>query len=140
MSSGDAHWLWRLDAPAWLDAARVELERAHAQLDRRHTVVAHARRGTGMACNAVLVGWAPADVEHVWGRSYVDHLRAIADGALGPLPGAAQGLAARVLAVPALAPTLVALSGRRAADLVALLDDAEAFVELCRGAIATRSL
>ncbi len=140
MSDEAAHWLWRHDAAAWLAAACVELERAREQLDQRRTVVAHARRGAGMACNAVLVSWAPTDVEAPWGRSYVDHLRAIADGTLGPLPAAAQGLAARVLAVPAIAPALVVLSGRRAADLVALVDDAAALVELCRSAIAPASL
>lgn len=140
MSAEPGHWLRRLDAHAWLDAACVELERARARLEERRTVVAHARRGAGMACNAVLVTWAPADVETVWGRSYVDHLHAIADGGIGPLPALAQALAARVLAVPAIAPALVVLSGRRAADLVALVDDAAAFVELCRAAIPPASV
>jgi len=39
------HWLWRLDAAAWLDAAYVELERGRAKLDHRRALVAHARRG-----------------------------------------------------------------------------------------------
>ena len=141
------HWLWRLDAAAWLDAAHVELERGRAKLDHRRALVAHARRAAGMACNAVLVAWgrvemreSPDVVESVWGRSYVEHVQAIADGRLGPLGADAQPLAARVLAVPAVAPALVALSSRRAPDLVALLDDATAFCALCRASVEHHSL
>jgi hypothetical protein len=129
------HWLWRLDAAGWLDAARVELARARARLDARRTVVAHARRAAGMAANAVLVASARADAETMWGRSYVEHLQAIARGTLGPLPTDAQVLAARVLAVPAVAPAIVVLAARRGSDLVALLDDTDAFLRACSEAV-----
>jgi hypothetical protein len=145
LSTAGEHWLWRLDAAAWLDAARVELERGREKLDHRRALVAHARRAAGMACNAVLVAWARAEpsggeIERAWGRSYVEHLHAIADGRLGPLGADAQELATRVLAVPAVAPALVALAGTRAPDLVALLDHAAAFVELCRASVERHSL
>ena len=78
------HWLWRLDAPGWLAAAHVELEQGRAQQGSRRTAVTHARRAAGMALNAILVamsarGWSRDDSEHVWGRSYIDHLRTIAE-------------------------------------------------------------
>jgi hypothetical protein len=138
LNSDAEHWLWRLDAAAWLDAARVEIERGAGKLDHRRALVAHARRAAGMACNAVLVAWARGDMDarastaqSMWGRSYIEHVHAIADGRLGPLDSAAQDLAGRLLAVPAVAPALVALTGHRAQDLVALLDDTRAFVALC---------
>ena len=78
------HWLWRLSADAWLEAARRELEQASDQLGARRTAVTHARRAAGMALNGVLVamadrGWSRERCETAWGRSYIDHLRALAD-------------------------------------------------------------
>lgn len=80
----DAHWLWRLSANEWLDAAQRELEQADAQLGSRRTAVTHARRAAGMALNGVLValatrGWARERCQTVLGRSYIDHLRTLAD-------------------------------------------------------------
>jgi hypothetical protein len=82
--SDDSHWLWRLSADAWLEAAQVELEQGRAQLGARRTAVTHARRAAGMALNAVLVtlparGWPRERCEVALGRSYIDHLRALAD-------------------------------------------------------------
>ena len=80
----DSHWLWRLSADAWLDAAQRELEQGQAQLGSRRTAVTHARRAAGMALNGVLValatrGWPRDRCEAVLGRSYIDHLRVLAD-------------------------------------------------------------
>jgi hypothetical protein len=77
------HWLWRLDAQGWLAAARVELEQGRAHAGSRRTAITHARRAAGMALNGTLVamasrGWSRERCEQAWGRSYIDHLRAIA--------------------------------------------------------------
>jgi hypothetical protein len=136
MTPPTEHWLWRLDAAAWLEAARVELERGHTRIAERRAVVAHARRAAGMALNAVLAARMGEAADTVWGRSYLEHLQAIADGRTGPLPDEARVRATRPLAVPAIAPALVVLSGQRAADLLAMLDDAAALVELCRESVS----
>lgn len=136
MTPPGEHWLWRLDAAAWLDAARVELARGRSRMAERRAAVAHARRAAGMALNAVLVARMGDAADTVWGRSYVEHLQAIVDGRLGPLPEEARIRATRLLSVPAIAPELVVLSGRRATDLVALLDDAAALVELCDASVS----
>src|SRR5690554_843546 len=86
MSGRDSdHWLWRLSAHDWLEAAKREIELGRAQLGSRRTAVTHARRAAGMALNGVLVtmaarGWSRERCETVWGRSYIDHLRALASG------------------------------------------------------------
>ena len=70
------HWLHRLDAAGWLDAAATELARAHEKLSQRSVRpgVTHARRAAGMAWNAVLV-IAP---DERYGRSYMEHVVALA--------------------------------------------------------------
>ncbi len=70
------HWLHRFDADEWLRAAANELLRAEEALahKQQRPGVAGARRAAGMAWNAVLVG---AEDEG-YGRSYMDHLRALA--------------------------------------------------------------
>ena len=98
------HWLWRLDADAWLRAARSELTAGEAHVDSRRTAVTHARRAAGMAINAVLV--ALGEDELRWGRSYVDHLRALAgadDPRCRPLSVATGAAAARLLAITVVA-------------------------------------
>ena len=112
--AGSEHWLWRLDGPAWLRAAEAELAAGASNLGSRRTAVTHARRAAGMALNAVLVvSTAPGD-ELRWGRSYLDHLRAVAeasDAALAPLPASVRPLAARLLAI-AVVPGPVVQLGR----------------------------
>ncbi len=118
------HWLWRLDADAWLRAASTELTAGEAHLDSRRTAVTHARRAAGMALNAVLVtlGDTLGDTlgehdseapEQRWGRSYIDHLRALADAderRRHPLAATTQAAAARLLAIPVVpGPALVQL-------------------------------
>jgi hypothetical protein len=83
------HWLWRLSAGAWLSAAIQELELGAAVLSVRRSAVTHARRAAGMALNAVLVamaarGWSQGRSEAIWGRSYIDHVRTLADPAVDP--------------------------------------------------------
>jgi HEPN domain-containing protein len=73
------HWLHRFDAEEWLRAAGNELERARLALSgkQQRTGVAGARRAAGMAWNAVLV----AVEDETYGRSYMDHLQALAKDA-----------------------------------------------------------
>ena len=70
------HWLHRFDAEEWLRAAANELQRAEEALahKQQRPGVAGARRAAGMAWNAVLV----AAEDEAYGRSYMDHLRALA--------------------------------------------------------------
>ena len=71
-----SHWLHRFNAEEWLRAAANELARAEEALTHKQQRpgVAGARRAAGMAWNAVLVG---AEDER-YGRSYMDHLKALA--------------------------------------------------------------
>lgn len=73
--ASEQHWLFRLTAEQWLDAADNELRGAQTALLGKHqrTGVTHARRAAGMAINAVL-RLAPDDA---YGRSYMDHLQAL---------------------------------------------------------------
>jgi hypothetical protein len=134
------HWLWRLDAPAWLAAAERELALGREHVRSRRRAVTHARRAAGMALNAVLVAWrdrgeAEERCETRWGRSYLDHLRRLADGEVDPLGPDAAATAARLLAIGVVDGDLVQL-GRGpdgAADgalvqATALADAARAFL------------
>jgi HEPN domain-containing protein len=78
------HWLYRLSPDDWLRAADNELGRAERALKDKHQRpgVAGARRAAGMALNGVL---ALADaVDERYGRSYMEHLRALAADAVVP--------------------------------------------------------
>jgi HEPN domain-containing protein len=90
------HWLYRLSAPDWLRAAENELELARAALaaKRQREGVTYARRAGGMALNALLV-------EHedpAYGRSYMDHLRALQEDAA--VPAEVRSSARALLAAP----------------------------------------
>src|SRR5437763_16890913 len=91
-----SHWLHRLDAAEWLRAAGNELERAGEALVRKQQRqgVAGARRAAGMAWNAVLVG---AEDEG-YGRSYMDHLRALEHDAR--VPDAVRAAARLLMTAP----------------------------------------
>ena len=74
-----AHWLYRFSPEEWLRAAENELaaaRQAFAQKQQR-SAVAQARRAAGMALNAVLWNGFGGNDES-YGRSYVDHLAALA--------------------------------------------------------------
>lgn len=142
-AADDAHWLWRLDATGWMDAAAVELALAREHAAERRRAVTHVRRGLGMALNGVLVvmatrGWSRTDAESVWGRSYLDHLRAVADAEVTSVPlrtpdGDAIGpLFARILAVPVVQSGGLVRLGRRAGeDVEVLLRDADVAFHAC---------
>ena len=99
-----SHWLHRFDAGEWLRAASNELARAEEALanKQQRPGVAGARRAAGMAWNAVLVG----DEDAAYGRSYMDHLHALAVDARVP-EGVRQ--AARALLEAPLATNVVAI-------------------------------
>lgn len=69
------HWLYRLSSEEWLRVARKEEAQADAAMiaSSQRKGVANARRAAGMALNAVLV----VDFRESWGRSYMDHLKAV---------------------------------------------------------------
>ena len=93
------HWLYRLSPEEWLRAAANELQRAHDSLGHRQTRggVAGARRAAGMAWNAVLAMSDTPDPEY--GRSYMEHLQALAKDVSLPEPvrAAAEALVAAPL-------------------------------------------
>jgi hypothetical protein len=143
------HWLWRLDASAWLDAAARELEQGEAARAVRRTAVTHARRAAGMALNAVLVemaacGWAPGRSEAIWGRSYIDHLRTLADPNLDPQlrePFDAElgQRCAELLAIPVMPSTgLVALARTRDEAASTALTVARRIVDACTYAVTRK--
>jgi len=84
-------WLRRQSPQAWIQQGLGELQRAEARL-RAHDRTAGVlglRRAAGMALNGALsVRW------RAWGRTYIDHLRAIAED--GDVPSAVRD-AARLL-------------------------------------------
>jgi hypothetical protein len=91
-----SHWLYRFDAGEWLRAAANELGRAEEALlhKQQRPGLAGARRAAGMAWNAVLVGVA----DEGYGRSYMDHLHALAKDERVPEP--VRTAAAALLAAP----------------------------------------
>lgn len=100
------HWLWRLDASNWLRAADNELAMGVESVGSRRKAVTHARRAAGMALNGVLVnlranGWSEQRCESEWGRSYIDHLRAMTSEGreLGGLPDEVREHARELLAI-----------------------------------------
>ena len=90
------HWLYRLSAPQWLSAAETELVHCQEALARRavRPGITHARRGAGMALNAVLRGHE----DPRYGRSYMEHVAALADDAAVPAPVRAAAQALREMA------------------------------------------
>jgi hypothetical protein len=140
------HWLWRLPAAQWLDAARHELALGQQKAGSRRAALVHARRGAGMGLNAVLaaMGEAADDdderaaMEERWGRSYVEHLRAIAEGnefVRAPLPAEAAQAARLVLEMP-LQAQVITLGKAPATDVHATLNAAQRLLEACEAAMA----
>ena len=99
------HWLLKFSPKEWLDHALRELERAEAALRQRHTAAAHAglKRAAGMALNAALI----ARPDESWGRTYVDHVRAVSEDAVTPSP--VREAATKLLQLPTGASSVVSL-------------------------------
>lgn len=73
-----AHWLYRFTPEEWLRGAIKEFENAREAFSHHvsRTGLANARRAAGMAWNAVLA--LEEQPEPRFGRSYADHLNALA--------------------------------------------------------------
>jgi hypothetical protein len=107
-----AHWLYRLTPAEWLDAAETELGHAAEVLARRaaRPGVTHARRGAGMAWNAVLAAAPEADADALvarFGRSYMEHVAALASAP--DVPDDIRAAAALLRDTPPAPPELVTL-------------------------------
>lgn len=70
-----SHWLFKMDPHEWIRAGLVEVRRAESLYQERNAGggLAGARRAAGMALNGALIV-AP---DESYGRSFVDHLRAL---------------------------------------------------------------
>jgi HEPN domain-containing protein len=124
----EGHWLLRLTAEEWLAAARNELGRARTALSRGdlRKGLFEARRAAGMACNAIL----RVEPHEGWGRSYMEHLVAIADDtSVSPaLRAAAKGLTAKAPASGG-ADAIVPLRGLSTEANAPATDAAQTFVD-----------
>jgi len=124
------HWLYRLSPEEWLRAGMGELANAKQSLAQRsmRTALASARRAAGMGWNAVLALEEQPDPR--FGRSYADHLRALAEGAAlatsdrSPLPDEVRAAAKHLMDDPAAGPQKVVQIVTPARD-AKLLDAAE---------------
>jgi len=121
------HWLYRLDAAEWLAAAATELAHAEEKLSHRsiRPGVTHARRAAGMAWNAVLV----TAFDERYGRSYMDHVAALAQSDGDPsIPQEVRAAAQLLRDTPAAPPELIAIGKPDMSALAA----AKAIVEFAR--------
>lgn len=78
------HWLYRLAPHEWIRTGLGELSRAreaYAAHDARRGL-ATAKRAAGMGLNGALV----VEPNEAWGRSYVDHVVAVAKDETAPQP------------------------------------------------------
>jgi HEPN domain-containing protein len=87
------HWLFKYSPDEWLARSLRELERAEAAFQQRNAAAAHAglKRAAGMALNAALIA-AP---DETWGRTYVEHVRAVGEDS--GAPSAVREAAAKLL-------------------------------------------
>jgi HEPN domain-containing protein len=101
------HWLHRLTADEWLAAAATELTHCEETLARRavRPGVTHARRAAGMALNALL---ALAE-DPRFGRSYMEHLVALADMDDETAPAEVRAAAQRLRETAPAPPALISL-------------------------------
>jgi hypothetical protein len=77
-----AHWLKRLSPDEWISAALGELRRAeeaYARNDAR-AGLAGCKRAAGMALNGALL----VEPSEAWGRTYVEHVTALAADTVVP--------------------------------------------------------
>jgi hypothetical protein len=76
------HWLYKLSPDEWIAAALGELGRAAKAWDAgdARAGVVGLKRAAGMGLNAALI----AEPDESWGRTYVEHLQALARDARVP--------------------------------------------------------
>jgi hypothetical protein len=126
------HWLYRLDAAEWLAAAETELAHTQEKLSHRSVRpgITHARRAAGMAWNAVLV----TALDERYGRSYMDHVVALAQTPAddATIPGEVRAAAQLLRDTPAAPPSLITIGKP---DMSAL-DAATTIVAFARARVA----
>jgi HEPN domain-containing protein len=108
-----SHWLYRLSPDEWVRAALAEIGAAERAFRQHNARAGHAgaRRAAGMALNAALI----VEPNPGWGRSYVEHLAALArEGEAVPAP--VRDAARLLTEAPAPGAALVALRSRAADD------------------------
>jgi hypothetical protein len=109
------HWLYRLSPLEWIRAGLAEVARAEKALEHGDARggLAGLKRGAGMALNGALI----VEPEPSWGRTYVEHLQALAKGDRAPAPvrAAAQCV---VDAAPSTGPVVVLRTPRAHAKVV----------------------
>lgn len=78
----ESHWLFKLSPDEWIRAGLGEVRRAEEAYAHKNVRagLAGAKRGAGMALNAALI----VEPNEDWGRSYVDHVAALAREAAVP--------------------------------------------------------
>jgi HEPN domain-containing protein len=98
-------WLRRLSPEDWIRAALGELERATAAYDRgdSRAGVVGVKRAAGMALNAALI----VEPNTSWGRTYVEHVEALAAEPSAPV--AVRAASRAVLEAKAPSGSLVSL-------------------------------
>jgi hypothetical protein len=110
------HWLLRFSPDEWIRAALGELaraERAWAQHGDARSGAAGVKRAAGMALNGALI----VEPDTQWGRTYVEHLEALAIDAR--VPEAVRAASRRVLDAGAPLPSrLVSLRTPRTHEAV----------------------
>jgi HEPN domain-containing protein len=107
-------WLRKLTPDEWIRAAMAELRRAEAAYsggDGRGGS-AGVKRAAGMALNAALI----VEPDEKWGRSYVDHVKALAEDAR--VPEAVRDACRMVLEAKGPSGGVVSLRTPRANDAV----------------------
>lgn len=78
----DSHWLFKLSPDEWIRAALSDLRRAEEAYQARNARggLAGAKRAAGMALNGALI----VEPNPIWGRTYVEHIAALAIDAAVP--------------------------------------------------------
>ncbi|MBL8600665.1 MAG: hypothetical protein JNK72_01950 [Myxococcales bacterium] len=118
----DDDWLTRFSPDEWIRAALGELSQARNAYARRNgrAGLAGCRRAAGVALNGLIASLAPAQ-RPAWGRSYMEHLSALA--ADPESPPAVREAARQLLETPLPGGAVVALRTPRSDE--ALVDAAE---------------
>jgi hypothetical protein len=108
------HWLRKLTPDEWIRAALAELRRAEAAYssgDGRGGS-AGVKRAAGMALNGALI----VEPDETWGRSYVEHVKALAED--GRVPQAVRDACRTVLEAKGPSGNVISLRTPRANDAV----------------------
>ena len=109
------HWLHRFTPSEWIRAGLGELGRAEAAFASKNVAagIVGAKRAAGMTLNAALI----VEPNDAWGRTYVEHLEALA--ASDDVPSDV-GAAARLLrdAEPPSGPIVMLRTGREHEELI----------------------